>query len=244
MSIIKKILRGSRSAPTAIPIPHDVDRSKSPIVEKVRPYTMTSVERIFHLIAAVEYVVANGMPGSIVECGVWKGGSMMAVALTLLQLGDTSRDLYLYDTFEGMSAPAAMDVRYDDTPAQDILAGREKTTDNNWGYSPLDDVRRNLLSTSYPQDRIHFIKGKVEDTLPKHVPETIALLRLDTDWYESTLQELMHLYPRLVAGGPFIIDDYGWWKGARKAVDEYLATLNAKPLLHRIDDSARAGIKV
>jgi hypothetical protein len=243
MSIIKKLWRG-RSAPTAIPIPHDVDQSKSPIVEKVRPYTMTSVERIFHLIAAVEYIVANDMPGSIVECGVWKGGSMMAVALTLLQVGDSSRDLYLYDTFEGMSAPAAMDVRYDDTPAREILAGREKTTDNNWGYSPLDDVRRNLLSTGYPEDKIHFIKGKVEDTLPKHVPDTIALLRLDTDWYESTLQELMHLYPRLVPGGPFIIDDYGWWKGARKAVDEYLATLDGKPLLHRIDDSARAGIKV
>jgi hypothetical protein len=104
MSIIDRFRRLRRSTPYVIPIPSDFDRSKTPTIEKVRPYTMTGVERIYHLIMAVEYVVANDLSGSFVECGVWKGGSMMAVALTLLQLGDTSRELRLYDTFEGNPA--------------------------------------------------------------------------------------------------------------------------------------------
>ena len=245
MSVIDKLRRLRKSTPAVVPIPPDFDQTKTPIIEQVRSYTMTGVERIYHLITAVEYVVANDLPGAFVECGVWKGGSMMAVALTLLQLGDTSRELRLYDTFEGNPTPGAVDVQYDDRPASEFLAGRQKTTeDPYWAYSPLDAVKRNMLSTGYPEAKIHFVKGKVEETVPNQAPDRIALLRLDTDWYESTRHELMHLYPRLVPGGPFIIDDYGWWKGARKAVDEYLATLTSKPLLHRIDDTCRAGIKL
>jgi O-methyltransferase len=245
MSLIDKFRRLRGSTPNVIPIPTDFDQSKTPTIEKVRPYTMTGVERIYHLIMSVEYVVANNLPGAFVECGVWKGGSMMAVALTLLQLGDTSRELRLYDTFEGNPAPGTVDVQYDGRPASEFLASRQKTTeDAYWAYSPLDAVKHNMLSTGYPEAKIHFVKGKVEDTVPNQAPERIALLRLDTDWYESTRHELTHLYPRLVPGGPFIIDDYGWWKGARKAVDEYLATLKPKPLLHRVDDTCRAGIKI
>lgn len=245
MNIIDRFRRLRGSTPNVPPIPSDFDQSKTPIIQQVRPYTMTGVERIYHLITSVEYVVANDLPGAFVECGVWKGGSMMTVALTLMRLGDTSRELYLFDTFEGNPAPGAVDVQYDNRPASEFLAARQKTTeDAYWAYSPLEAVTRNMLSTGYPEAKIHFVKGMVEQTVPNQAPERIALLRLDTDWYESTRHELTHLYPRLVSGGPFIIDDYGWWKGARKAVDEYLATLGKKPLLHRIDDTCRAGIKI
>jgi len=104
-------------------------------------------------------------------------------------------------------------------------------------------VRRNMLGTRYPEKKIHLIKGKVEDTVPQHAPEKIALLRLDTDWYESTKHELVHLYPRLVPNGVLIIDDYGHWQGAREAVDEYFAGQKFKPLLNRLDYTGRLVIK-
>jgi len=88
-----------------------------------------------------------------------------------------------------------------------------------------------------------FIQGKVEDTLPKITPEKISLLRLDTDWYESTYQELLHLFPKLSKGGTIIIDDYGHWKGAREAVDDYFKEKGIKILLNRIDEIGVIGIK-
>jgi hypothetical protein len=110
-------------------------------------------------------------------------------------------------------------------------------------YAPLDHVRDNMVRTGYPEQRIHFVKGRVEDTIPAGAPDTISLLRLDTDWYESTRHELTHLFPRLSRGGVVIIDDYGHWRGARRAVDEYFAQHGPSLLLHRIDYTARAAVK-
>jgi hypothetical protein len=107
----------------------------------------------------------------------------------------------------------------------------------------LDAVRRTVLGSGYPAERVHFVEGRVEDTLPAHAPEQLALLRLDTDWYESTRAEMEHLYPRLVPGGVLIIDDYGHWEGARRAVDEHFAAHGPAPLLHRIDYTARIAVK-
>ena len=112
-----------------------------------------------------------------------------------------------------------------------------------WAYAGLEEVRRNVLSTGYPEDRIAFIQGKVEDTIPGTIPEKIALLRLDTDWYESTRHELTHLYPLLSSSGILIIDDYGHWQGARRAVDEYLGAMPAPTYLHRIDYTGRLALK-
>ena len=103
-------------------------------------------------------------------------------------------------------------------------------------------MKESVGSINYPAHKIHFIKGKVEDTIPEQSPEKIALLRLDTDWYESTKHELIHLFPRLAIGGVIIIDDYGHWQGARKAVDEYLAEHQIALMLHRVDVTARIGI--
>jgi hypothetical protein len=105
-------------------------------------------------------------------------------------------------------------------------------------------VQRAVRSTGYDPGKIHLIKGKVEDTVPGAAPTKIALLRLDTDWYESTRHELEHLFPRLSPGGVIIIDDYGHWQGARRATDEFLAQHNIPLLLNRIDYTARIGVKV
>jgi hypothetical protein len=184
------------------------------------------------------------IPGAIVECGVWRGGSMMAVASTLRSLGSTERDLYLFDTFEGMSPPSAADVDLGGQSAATALAGSSKADAGSyWCYASLEDVQGALAKVGYPADRLHYVKGKVEDTVPAQAPSQIALLRLDTDWYESTKHELAHLYPRLSSGGVLIIDDYGHWKGSRKATDEFMAATPDFGMLTRIDYTGRLAVK-
>lgn len=213
-------------------------------ISAVRPFTMTTPERVVALIRAVEYIEAAHIPGAIVECGVWKGGSMMAVARTLKRLGSLGRDLWLYDTFEGMPKPIADDVDFKgDSAAPMFEAWRSGEDSSSWCCSPLAEVEQNVGATGYPRERIRFVKGKVEDTVPGELPDRIALLRLDTDWYESTKHELVHMYPRLVPGGVLIIDDYGFWKGARKAVDEFFAEIPEPLLLNRIDHTGRVAVK-
>jgi hypothetical protein len=214
------------------------------IIRAVREFTMTGPERLTGLIEAVKYVHANGIEGDLVECGVWRGGSMMAAALTLLKCGDSSRRLHLFDTFEGMPAPTDRDKALTGEMAETILAKTErKEGPGIWAFASYEDVRQNVLSTGYPEERIRMIRGKVEETLPQNAPEKISILRLDTDWYESTRSELVHLYPRLSANGVLIIDDYGHWQGARQAVDEYFAGQKFKPLLNRLDYTGRLVVK-
>jgi hypothetical protein len=205
-----------------------------PLHERCHTESMTGPERLFALYDAVRYVSRRSIKGAIVECGVWRGGSTMMAALTLNELGDQRRDLYLYDTFEGMSEPTSADVDINGVPAH------ARWTDG-WCAAPLDMVRANMASTGYPMDLVTFVPGKVEDTIPATIPDRIALLRLDTDFYESTAHELVHLYPRLEPGGVLIIDDYGNWQGARKAVDEYFA--DSPILLSRVDYTGRVAIK-
>lgn len=226
-------------------IPPDFDELTARIVHAVSEFTMTSSERVHELVNAVRYVVDRGIQGDFVECGVWRGGSSMAMALTLLEFGRENRDLYLYDTFEGMSAPTDADVSFDGNPAEKKFKDRQLSVESSdWCRSPIDEVEANLATTRYPASRLHLIKGKVEDTLPREMPAgPIAILRLDTDWYESTRHELLHLYPRLVQGGVLIIDDYGHWAGARRAVDEYFEAHGLTLFLGRIDYTARVAIK-
>lgn len=213
------------------------------LLRKVGRYTMTEQDRIIALAQATRYVVRRKIPGCIVECGVWKGGSMMAVAYTLIDEKDTIRDLYLYDTFEGMVAPGQNDRSFDGRSAESQLAAASKGTER-WCEASLNEVRANLRRTGYPAELIHYAQGPVEATLPAQSPPgPIALLRLDTDWYQSTLHELTHLFPLLQPGGILLIDDYGHWEGARKATDEYLATLPQAYLLHRIDYTGRMLVK-
>ena len=217
--------------------PPDFEASDIEIIRAVEPYTMTSTERIHALIHAVRHVVRNRIAGDMVECGVWKGGSVMAMALTLLQLGERDRSLYLFDTFSGMTPPGDMDVDYQGQQAQVIL-------DAVRCEASQQEVEKVVFSTGYDRDKIHFVRGRVEETIPAHAPESIALLRLDTDWYESTQHELLHLFPRLSRGGVIIVDDYGHWRGARKAVDEYIAQNEVPLFLHRIDYTGRIAVKI
>jgi O-methyltransferase len=225
--------------------PSDFETEHQELIEKVSNFTMTSPERIFGLIEAVKYISKFRVQGDVVECGVWKGGSMLTVADVLTKMNDSNRNLYLYDTFEGMSEPTEADVSYNNLSAGELLKTNEKTEENiYWAYSALDAVKKTMALSTYPQNKIHFVKGKVEDTIPSTIPDKIALLRLDTDWYDSTKHELIHLFPRLVSGGVLIIDDYGFWKGARKAVDEYLSENNVQILLNRLDYTGRIAIKL
>lgn len=236
-------LLGKKTADIAFP--PDFDAFHIDIIRKVRPYTMTSPERLFALIEAVKYVVSNNIPGSFVECGVWKGGSMMAIAETLRQLQVTDRQLYLYDTFAGMPPPTEEDKNYSEETAAAMLQKESDVKEESvvWAYSNLAEVKANISQVAYPATNIHYIEGDVLQTIPANDPGQIALLRLDTDWYESTKHEMVHLYPKLISSGVLIIDDYGYWKGSRKAVDEYMAAHHLSLLLNRIDDTGRSAIK-
>ena len=205
-------------------------------VDLVKPYTMTPVYKITELCEAVRYLSRNEIPGDFVECGVWRGGSMMASALTLLQENDAERQLYLFDTFSGMSEPTQHDISLTSgNRAIDKYRDRARSdSGSDWCFASQEEVRENMAITRYPEHLVHLVPGKVEDTIPEYAPAKIALLRLDTDWYESTLHELNNLFDRVQAGGVLIIDDYDSWQGARKATDEFLEARSEKIFLHRM----------
>lgn len=226
------------------PIPAHYDDELRATIKRVRRHTLTSAARIAALCDAVAYIAREGIEGDIAECGVWRGGSMMAAALTLGRLGDRDRDLYLYDTYTGMTEPSAADV----SSPYDGYSPRRRwrriaSKGGEWAGVSASEVRAAVESTGYPPERVHCVAGKVEDTLPDEAPDSLALLRLDTDWYESTKHELLHLYPRLVPGGVLIVDDYGHYEGARRAVDEYFLETGQPVLLNRIDYTGRVAVK-
>lgn len=249
-SQIRKLIRRAgfdlvryRSSDRGLAFPPDVSERDRAIVAEASRYSMTSVERLLAVVQATRHVVRSGIPGAIVECGVWRGGSMVAAALTLIEEGDTSRRLFLFDTFEGMTEPTDADRSGNGELAKTHLSRIEKGT-GTWCYASIDDVRANMARTAYPSAQVTFVKGPVEETIPDHAPGApIALLRLDTDWYESTRHELTHLFPLLHAGGILIIDDYGHWQGARKATDEFLALQPKQYFLSRIDYTGRLLVK-
>lgn len=207
--------------------------------------TLTSATAQYALWSAVRYLVPAGIPGALMECGVWRGGSMALSALALLGLGVEDRDLYLFDTF---------DWRWEQTGPHDGFVGQPQTdaksTDIGSAHSgqmssgvTAEEVYKRMTATGYPPERIHCVAGLVQETVPAQAPERIALLRLDTDQYDSTLHELRELYPRVAPGGVVIIDDYGKLAGATQATDEYLAEMEHPPLLHRLDTQGRIFVK-
>ena len=226
-------------------LPLEATPEDAAAIAALRPFTMTSAERLWALINATRYVCDTGVPGDFVECGVWRGGSVMAMAGELASRGTRDRRIWLYDTFAGMTAPTEKDIEADTgTTAAQML----KTTDigdgnNVWCVASRSDVERNVYSTNYPRDQFVFVEGDVTRTLSTQAPESVALLRLDTDWYESTRASLESLYPRLSPGGVCILDDYGHWQGARAAVDEYFKERGIRPFMLPIDYSGRLFIK-
>jgi hypothetical protein len=215
------------------------------IYRKCKPFTMTSIERMYALYSAVNFIVRNNIPGDFVECGVWRGGSSMMIAEALAQVNSTDRKIFLYDTFEGMPDPTDADVDFIGNKADVLMEENVSNKETSvWCLAGRADVEQNLGRTEYPKEHLVFVEGKVEETIPAEIPTgQIALLRLDTDWYTSTKHELLHLFPKLTNHGVLIIDDYGHWQGCRQAVDEYFKEHDVRMLLQRIDYTGRLGIR-
>ncbi len=230
--VAARLKRGStRPAAPRGPVPTEAERAAMsdedrPIIERAFPHTMTGFARLQGLVDAVRYLERSGVPGAFAECGVWRGGSVLAMLLTLQDEGTDDRDVYLYDTFEGMTRPTEEDTSPVWSSRRSRRGSRPRPRGSRRGAGcsatstrapcarPCSRAairRRACISCAAPSRR----------RFPGTVPDELALLRLDTDWYESTRHELEHLYPRLNPGGVLIIDDYGHWEGARRAVDEY-----------------------
>lgn len=219
------------SRPQPSPWPRDMSQT----IEAVSPFTMTSEDRIVSVCDAVDYLSSSDIEGAVVECGVWRGGSMMAAALRLQERQDL-RDLWLYDTFDGVPEPDPSTDGYAAVTAWRSANPRRGGSD--WCLADLADVTANMQSTGYPADRIHYVEGMVEDTIPRELPDQVALLRVDTDLYSSTRHILTYLTPRMTPGGVVIFDDYGTWQGARKAVDEWRSMQVNPVMLHRVGTSS------
>lgn len=194
------------------------------MIERVRPYTKSNRERIQSMIDALKRIEEEHIAGDVVECGVWRAGNII-----LARILAPGRTCWLYDTFAGMTKPGDRDAKMwnvkkkrPGTKAIDIWSRKKEP----WAACSVEEVRQNFLDWGIDPDPMKFVKGPVEETLldEDNLPDQIALLRLDTDWYESTKIELEVLYPRLVSGGILIVDDYGHWVGARQAVDDYLGS--------------------
>jgi O-methyltransferase len=224
----------------------NLDALSIDIFDTVKEYTTTGLHRVDALVTAVRYVVEKGIGGDMVECGVWKGGSVMAIVRTLIELGSNDRDIYLYDLFSHDTAPplSGADVSYREDKAQDLFSKSRISETTSYWFIPVEEVKENVFGTGYARERFHFVSGQVEDTIPEYLPEKIALLRLDTDFYKSTKHELVHLFPRLSIGGVLLVDDYGHWQGAKRAVDEYFSENDSCILLNRIDYTGRVGVKL
>lgn len=217
----------------------EVTQDERALVDEFAPYTMNPAILQWGLLKSLQYVQQRGIPGAIVECGVWRGGNMLLAAKAV-----RDRDIWLYDTFAGMTAPTEHDRKTGGADARPKFEAQQKDGYNEWCFASLGEVTGNFETHGLLSDRVKFVKGPVEQTLSgPDMPAQIALLRLDTDWYESVKACLEALYPRLSQGGVLILDDYGSWQGARKAVDEYFADKPA-PLLIPIEQACRMAIKV
>lgn len=208
--------------------------------------TMVSNERLTATILACHYVCDRGIEGDFVECGVWRGGNSIAAA-SVFKSRSVNRSVYLFDTFEGMTEPTDDDKMVaNGSSAMDIFRKRRRDDRTDWCYAPIDEVSGHFAAAGLLGTNVHLVKGDVQDTLEREelLPRKISVLRLDTDWYESTRRELEVLYPRLSEGGVLLLDDYGFWAGAKKAVDEYFIENRNRPLLQNVDVSGRLGIKV
>jgi O-methyltransferase len=242
--VIAKLFSRARRVPADVEMRKQIPEISDEAIRAllaVKPYTMTSTERLWTMWQAVTHVAAANIPGDIVECGVWKGGNLALAGIACAARG-LDRTIYGFDTYAGMSDPTEKDVSATGKSAAQKFADLQRADHNEWCYSPIDEVKANIATvTAY--DRYRFVVGKCEDTLQVagNLPDRISVLRLDTDWYESTKAELEVLYPRLASGGILILDDYGHWGGAREAADEYFSTRPA--LLSRIDYTGRLHIK-
>jgi hypothetical protein len=226
-------------------MPVELSKEEREIISYVmtNKLTMASYERIFATVMACKYVIDKGIEGDFVECGVWRGGNAIAAA-EIFKLHNSNKKVWLFDTFKGMTVPTDFDLTISNgLSAKNQFSANQKETHNEWCYASIQDVRNNFIKRQLVEN-IRFIEGDVCQTLnTDNLPSAISILRLDTDWYESTKKELDVLYPRLLLGGCLIIDDYGHWSGAKKATDEYFKKYNNRPFFQYIDYTGRLALK-
>lgn len=213
------------------------------IYYSVKDHTVNSLAGAVSLIGCVRYVVEHGIPGALVECGVYRGGNIEVMVKAMQMLGRGDRDIYAFDTFDGMPQPADIDVEFGVDPAAvmwEKYRDGDSLTGSHWMRGTIYEVMDRVFPLGYPKERLHFVKGMVEDTLPTLAPEQVAVARFDTDFYSSTKAEFEYLYPRVSPGGVIIIDDYGAFQGSKLATDEYLKDNGIDVTLQIVDKNIRA----
>jgi hypothetical protein len=206
-------------------------------VNKCLPYTMTQAPRLQVLWNCVELINKYELKGDLVEAGVYKGGSAMLMGYAMKHYGMTNK-VIMFDTFAGMTKPSEKDYKLNSIKKPNtIQKWEEKQRDgyNEWAYGSYEEVKSNFEKTGYK--KYQMVKGDILKTIPFKIKD-IAILRLDTDWYESTKHSMNHLYPCLQDGGFLIVDDYYCWAGAKQAIDEYFNehNLNKKEIV-QVDHS-------
>lgn len=184
-------------------------------------FSMTSKIRQYALLNLLDYIFKKNIEGDMVECGTWLGGNLI-IFDHLKKKYNSKKKIFAYDTFVGMPRPTNNDKDFEGKSFLNNFEDLNKRYYSNKKFN-LNIVKKNLLLNKVDLKKIKFIKGKVEDTLKnkENLPSKISILRLDTDWYESTNASLYQLYSKLVKGGILIIDDYGWNSGCKKATDNF-----------------------
>ena len=188
--------------------------------------TMIGLRRLDHLEDCVRQVCANGVPGDLIESGVWRGGASIFMRAVLRALGDTERMVWVADSFQGLPKPDAS--RYPDDEGDRLW--RETTL-----AVPVEEVKANFAKYGLLDDQVRFLVGWFADTLPSAPMERLAVMRLDGDLYESTIVALRALYPKLSPGGYVIIDDWGAMPQCRKAVEDFRSEAGVPEPIQEID---------
>jgi hypothetical protein len=227
---------------------YDGEAEAAAALARVAGHTMISYERAVTLYQQVRHLELNGIEGALVECGVWKGGASALMALANIEHGSKRRELFLFDSFQGLPEPTKRDGAAVMAKAQ-RLAGRNLSGSGalepiGWDRASRRDCEEIFRTVGYPAEHVHYHEGWFQETLPRTTGiGAVALLRLDGDWYESTKVCLEILYPKVVPGGFVVIDDYGHHEGCREAVDEYRREHGIREFLHHIDTTGRYWIK-
>lgn len=215
---------------------YDSGKTAESLVALTKGYTMTPAINIVTLYEQAVYCEKNNIEGAFVECGVWKGGAVGAMAQANLDSSSNRRELHLFDAFDDICEPDPT-VDGEKASADIKLAAKNKNLDLRGRIEPVKGAYDFLgghgtiescvelleQKIGYPPDQIFYHKGWFEHVMEKESKqiEKIAILRLDGDWYSSTKVCLEYLYPKVVKGGIIIIDDYGYYEGCKKAVDEF-----------------------
>jgi hypothetical protein len=189
-------------------------------------YTMVGMKRLDNVQKCIEDVLADGVPGDLVETGVWRGGTSIFMRAVLKAHGVEDRTVFVADSFEGLPAPDAETFPHDAKSRlhnYEFLAVSQETVAEHFGRFGLLD------------DQVEFVKGWFRDTMPSLAGRTWAVIRLDGDMYESTISVLENLYPGLSPGGYVIVDDYHSLAHCRKAVHDYREAHGIDGEIHQID---------